>query len=206
MPIPYAAWTSGTARSRRQFRSLLLPLKAIIRNEPAESRLGDQELVEDLAGARRRADGRTWRSPRRAPSFRTVQASSHEAAGWVSSKNWTSSGLGSSKAGSIPEIVPARPVAPCVATSPSASTGSTTERPLSGAFPASRRRDSNPRPSDYKSLALPAELLRRSRRMVALGQSRTWRERWCWSTFRFTRWSALSIVFVSQPSSSAMSS
>jgi hypothetical protein len=59
MPIPYAAWTSGTARSRRQFRSLLLPLKAIIRNEPAESRLGDQELVEDLAGARRRADGRT---------------------------------------------------------------------------------------------------------------------------------------------------
>src|SRR4029077_12974511 len=36
--------------------------------------------------------------------------------------------------------------------------------------------------------------------------SRTWRERWCVSTLRFTRCNALSIVFVSQPSSSAICS
>ena len=58
---------------------------------------------------------------------------------------------------------------------------------------------------DYKSLALPTELLRRSED-GSRAYCRTWRPRWCWSTFRLTRWSALSIVFVSQPSSSAISS
>jgi hypothetical protein len=38
------------------------------------------------------------------------------------------------------------------------------------------------------------------------GYERTWRDCWCWTTLRFTRWRALSIVFVSQPSSSAISS
>ena len=36
--------------------------------------------------------------------------------------------------------------------------------------------------------------------------SRTSRAFWCVMILRFTRWSALSIVFVSQPSRSAMSS
>jgi hypothetical protein len=34
----------------------------------------------------------------------------------------------------------------------------------------------------------------------------TCRPRWCWSTLRLTRWSALSIVFVSHPSCSAICS
>src|SRR5262245_697188 len=44
-------------------------------------------------------------------------------------------------------------------------------------------------------------------RKISAGASHYWstcRDRWCASTLRFTRWSALSIVFVSQPSRSAM--
>ena len=70
----------------------------------------------------------------------------------------------------------------------------------------SRRRDSNPRPLLYKSVALPAELLRRMPDIVTPRYCRTWRPCWCVRIFRFTRCSALSIVFVSQPSSSAICS
>ena len=43
-----------------------------------------------------------------------------------------------------------------------------------------------------------------SRSPEARGYDRTWRSRWWFRIFRLTRWSALSIVFVSQPSSSAI--
>ena len=69
----------------------------------------------------------------------------------------------------------------------------------------SRRSDSNRRPTPYKGVALPAELLRRGA-SVAVPYRTTSRPFWCARIFRLTRWSALSIVFVSQPSSSAISS
>ncbi len=70
----------------------------------------------------------------------------------------------------------------------------------------SRRPDSNRRPTAYKAVALPTELPRRAASESSADYSRTWRDRWCVTTLRFTRCSALSIVFVSQPSSSAISS
>src|SRR5262249_32803975 len=70
----------------------------------------------------------------------------------------------------------------------------------------SRRWDSNPRPNAYKAFALPAELLRRARHRTRVVYRRTCRSRWWWRIFRLTRWRALSIVFVSQRSSSAICS
>ena len=58
---------------------------------------------------------------------------------------------------------------------------------------------------DYKSGALPTELLRRSRHGTP-SYCRTWRPSWCMRILRFTRCRALSIVFVSQPSPSAICS
>ena len=71
----------------------------------------------------------------------------------------------------------------------------------------SRRWDSNPRPIPYKGIALPAELLRRAARSVPRRRYwRTSRPFWCVMILRFTRCRALSIVFVSHSSRSAISS
>ena len=70
----------------------------------------------------------------------------------------------------------------------------------------SRRRDSNPRPTDYKSVALPAELLRRGAGNGTRPYCSTSRVFWWARILRLTRWSALSIVLQSQPRSSAISS
>ena len=69
----------------------------------------------------------------------------------------------------------------------------------------SRRSDSNRRPNAYKAFALPAELLRRADQRSDRYR-RTSRPFWCERILRLTRWSALSIVFVSQPRSSAICS
>ena len=60
-----------------------------------------------------------------------------------------------------------------------------------------------------KQLALARDALAAARRFrAAFGRPyrSTWRDCWWVSTLRFTRWRALSIVFVSQPSSSAICS
>ena len=78
----------------------------------------------------------------------------------------------------------------------------------------SRERDSNPRPTVYKTVALPAELSRRQPECTGFtlqfslrrGLRQDLARVEVRGTLRLTRWSALSTVFGSQPSSSPISS